>query len=469
MIFSIEDDLIAMQLEQLMTMKKELLHLQRITHFYCKNKEAPYIKTFRNIANSIQHYIDYIARIKKFIDKLHDKKEPYIFLAYHAFINKHIEEVLNGLKTNNIQISQEYEEFLDQFIPRPYLSRRYSSKSISIFIENQLNEILEKEATDLRTSVYWGYRNGYKMHPDEDMNEYKIETPFYYHELPYLIPNLFHELNHIVDSYRGDSERTSKYMRLEDKIKNIIDEKSGYWVDSKIDDDWSRYDEVLIPKIDKGLAEEIASDIFACDILGASYVFSAFHAIVSDNANDIFLIKKDNTVQLTFIDYFGDDFSEENKDTEIAKNFSKFFEIHLRLWIISMYVLEDHFFNLLPDAKDYLEKIITFLAHIFSVDMDSIDIKQEFNLEYAYSNKEPTYKDGFVNMHKAFQYMYSELRNPVKEHIREQYDTEIDYESIFNNIWKERIVNKNVVMHRNILRKEILQKVFNTNSGSENE
>lgn len=46
---SIKNNLISIQLEQLMTIKKEVLHIKRISNFFSLSNSNPYYKTHQNI------------------------------------------------------------------------------------------------------------------------------------------------------------------------------------------------------------------------------------------------------------------------------------------------------------------------------------------------------------------------------------------------------------------------------------
>ncbi len=430
---SIKNNLISIQLEQLMTIKKEVLHIKRISNFFSLSNSNPYYKTHQNIIKQIETIINSIKKLKDVVNAGDiSNLLPYKFLIIYQNNNNNIEKVLFNLRHVREQISQYNESSFNQYLPKPYVGRRYSSKAISIFIEAVTTEILDKNNNDILTSLLWDYRSGFESHFTNNDTYCTIETSFYYYELPYFIPNLFHELNHIL---LKPENVDSPYSGLRQKFIYTIET-------------FNKYEPIV--EIDKGLAEEIVSDIFAYDLLGYSYVFSLFYSIVSDGIPNLFYNPKNGAMD-SLPNFIG----PEMDDPRLQDIVQSVFEVQLRLALLVEYALNDEVINDI-DIYQELENINEFLGYIFRNPINNIHL----SLLNVYDRQKENKKNGFNALAKGFNNITEQLMQQLSKHKKNTLSLDMDYKNIFSSIWKDKLSNQNNIFHRNILRKGILEQIF---------
>jgi len=430
---SVKNNLTFIQLEQLMTIKKEVLHIKRISNFFSLSRDNPYYKTHQKILVQITRAIEDIKYLKdKIISDAENGHMPYKFLIQYQLNNHEIELLLFNLRHIREQISQYTESSFNQYLPKPYLGRRYSSKAISIFIEAVILEILNKNNNKIQTSLLWDYRSGFESHFKNEDSFCVIETSFYYYELPYFIPNLFHELNHILLK-KNNSEGAYNVLlkKFTHTIKNI-----------------NKNNPIVV--IDKGLAEEIVSDIFAYDTIGSSYVFSLFYSIVSDGMPQLFY-NRSNKKMDALLNYRGTDM-DDSRNQDIVQ---RVFEVQLRLKLLIEYALND---NSIVDEKvqQELKYIEEFLGYIYCNPIKYTDL----SLFHVYDKKGDSLKTGFNALMTGFDTTVDELILQVVEHHPPEVSLDMNYKDIFSSIWESKLTNQDTIYHRNILRKNILKQIF---------
>jgi len=436
---SIGNNLISIQLEQLMTIKKEVLHIQRISNFFSSSNKNPYFKTHQNIIKQTKAIIKNIKDLKDEVN-LHDfgKIIPYESLVIYQNNNNNIEEILFSLKQVKEQISQYNESSFNQYMPKPYLGRRYSSKAVSTFIENVTTEILEKSNNEIFTSLLWDYSSGFESHFANDNSYCAIETSFYYYELPYFIPNLFHELNHILLKPKSiDTLYCTLHQKYIHTIKTLNKDQFNI-------------------ELNEGLAEEIVSDIFAYDLLGYSYVFSLFYSIVSDGMPSLFY-NPDSKRADHFINYNSPDMDDPRHKNAVQR----VIEVQLRLSIIIEYALNGNIQN--ANIKKELEYIKEFLGYIYCNPVKNSSL----SLSGIYSKKSKNKKENFIAFRTGFDYIRDNLLRQTNGHEGGKLSLEMNYNKIFSDIWEQKLSSKDYILHRNILRKGILEQIFSDHDEKE--
>lgn len=428
----IKNNFVAIILEQLLTIKKELLHLKRICNFFTTEDECPYADIYIYNNKRIDIYLKQIDDIVQKLEKISTHHMAYEFMIYIDRIQKNIGNILEGVKLINNSIRQHNEESFNPYMPKAHHGRRYSSKAISTFIRNYMKEVLEKYAGDkeIKALIVWTFRHGFKA--EKNLNPKVIETAHYYYDLPYFIPNIFHELNHILFSLDNTSSEFDSYKNLDREYKNAIENNIKEF-GLKINDEFP---------------EEFISDLFAYDLLGVSYIYSCFYSIAYSGMDYLFTSNKTKIISLANFNKLKSKGENEFKDKA-----SHVFEINLRLRLLIMYALGDK--NLDSKIKKEINELDKFLRLLFfpnNADDKSLAVK--------YSQVSELLENNFNDLSEAMNKSLTVFRTFFINHKQIIFDGNIKYKQIFNDIWAEKLDKNNVIFHRNSLRERILKEIF---------
>ncbi|CAA6812169.1 MAG: Unknown protein [uncultured Sulfurovum sp.] len=433
----VKENYLVIQLEQLLTIKKELLHTKRICSYFSTNSD-PYADIYQYNLQRVNIFLNKIEDIKTSALKIQNKEKVYQFLIEVARLQKLITAVLDGLKLLKDSIRQHGEEAFNQYIPKADLGRRYSSKAISTFIRSYMTEVLDCCDNDknAKALIVWTFRNEFQS--KEKINPRAIETPHYYYDLPYFIPNIFHELNHIASSIPNPSDDFLPYKKLNSNIETtfkMIEKEHQF-------------------SINNGLAEEITSDIFAYDLLGPSYLYSSFYSIMYSGMDNLFLETEDSThYPLINLDI------NENSKQEEQDTFAHVIEIQLRMMILIQYALGDNSLN--DVTQQNIRDLQCVMQNTFNTEDTSSSLlhsyKSRIETGDAIDNQNFNH---FVNLIDRLNSSVESICENFTDHIIINFNSEINYKSIFMNIWQEKLQNSTMVFHRNSLREGILKQIF---------
>ena len=430
----VKRNFIVIILEQLLTIKKELLHLKRICNFFSTEKECPYSDIYIDNNTRINTFLKKIRLTKEKLETISTEDSAFIFMVYIDRVQKDIGLILDGVKLINNSIRQHNEESFNAYMPKAHQGRRYSSKAISTFIRNYMKEVLDEYADnedDIKALIVWTFRHGFKA--EKTLNPKVIETAHYYYDLPYFIPNIFHELNHILFSLNTTSSKFQTYKDLDKSYKKAI----GNQVKSaglEINDEFP---------------EEFISDLFAYDLLGPAYLFSCFYSISYSGMDYLFTSTESKQVSLVNFNLL-----VHNTQNEFRDKTSHVIEIHLRLRLLIRYALGDNTID--SDTKKDIKALENFLLLIFFTESED-----EKSLYCQYKNSSELFLRSFDNLSKSINKSIQIFANYFRNHKEILFNGNIEYKKVFNEIWKEKLDNNNVVFHRNSLRKRILKEIFN--------
>ena len=452
---NISSQFLSLQKNKLVIIKKELLHQKRVASFFRANKETVYANNFKPLEEMIDVCIGKISEINDKSSTLHSDFEnaklvPFVYLTQYARIEKEIKSLLKDVLLIGNKMAQITEERFDQYIPKPYLERRYSNKAITFFLEEYLKKLLNDNSTTTSQEIInvWGVNSKYRLHHIEGYP--LIENSFWYYEISRLIPLLVHEVGHIV------VEKNEQYRQLK---KNIEKSVFAYPLD-------------LLKE--KTLVDEILSDFFAFEQHGEAYICALFYNTIYENFDLLYYDILNNATYAP----------DPNPDTDPISR--KSFEIFVRLrCLIEIYEEGIDAEDKDEALKKHIDEIKNFMKYFYSDDQESLratDDKKEYSLGYIYKEHYPALYKRYIDVCSDYSTMYKNIANHVMEAMtktdEQQLDEEksnyglvneganndcifpkeiaIDYEIIFKNIWKDHI-ETNSWEHPNILRKYILK------------
>jgi len=223
------------------------------------------------------------------------------FILLYDYIKIEIEEMLLTIEALYTKMNQLFGEMLNQYLPYPtFFGRRFSSNELMMFLDNffqYLNcEIYGGEGGENSIVLGWSYNSEfrYKILRNRDikrtnytythLSDY-IELPYWYYELPLLIPAITHEVVSLPIK-KKKLEKEFRYRRAYEKFRkellHFFEDRSNNLV-REIGDilgyEWI-VDELSI---------EIFSDIVAYKIHGKSYVYTLFHNLLAEGVARDFL------------------------------------------------------------------------------------------------------------------------------------------------------------------------------------
>ena len=450
-----------LQKNKLVIIKKELLHQKRVASFFRANEETVYANNFKPLEEMIGVCIAKISEINDISSTLYSDFEnaklvPFVYLTQYARIEKQIRSLLKDVLLIGNKMAQITEERFDQYIPKPYLERRYSNKAITFFLEEHLKKLLGDNIATVPQEIInvWGVNSKYRLHHIEDYP--LIENSFWYYEISRLIPLLVHEVGHIV------VEKNEQYRQLK---KNIEKSVFAYPLD-------------LLKE--KTLVDEILSDFFAFEQHGEAYICALFYNTIYENFD---LLYYDMLNNATYV-------PDPNPDIDPISR--KSFEIFVRLrCLIEIYEEGIDSNDKDKDLQKHISEIKNFMKYFYFEGQDSTGDEKKPSLRYIYKEYYPALYERYMDVCSDYSTMYKSIANHVMEAMTktddQQFNEEksnyglvsegantdytfpkeidIDYEEIFKNIWKDHI-NDNNWKHPNILRKNILKQfdLFSTSS-----
>ena len=418
-----------LQIDKLVVCKKELEHLHRIVCFYRSGTNDVYSKSFENIEDNVKDLYKSISKLSEEISSLNNEK-PFKFLTYYALNEKRIENIIEQIGLLKDKVMQNTEEHFEQYIPKVLLGRRYSNKALTYFMEKYFYEILSCNGIEDQKPIFvWEHGNDYNVLKAEDrfdLNKHSIiKNAFWYYEIPYLIPNLIHEIGHILNQNR-------EYQQFKKELDQIIEQPYKF--------------------ADPGFVEEIYGDIIGYLYGGTSYILALFYSIAYKSFNILFFN----------IEYEDIQYIKPDKNTI---DWRRFIEINIRLsLLIEIFENDENTKTISDEIKNHIRCIKMFINKYISYEENENEL-------FSIYKRIPIYADNY----KEILDVINVWRNAVLASLdifESGYATNefiTKYKPIFPCLWEQKIKKEDKWLHKNNLREMLLKKVFENGTEIESE
>jgi len=463
--FSITKSLKLMQIEKMVIVLKELKHIQNILDFFSGYKEDNKTHESKPIKKNINLLQKDIKALQKKIETLQSIHENMssdslmLFLIKYDYIRTQIEDLLGVIDALYHKMQQQFGETLNQYLPYPILGRRFSNNGIMMYLNNYYREMLkeflgttEVKRTSSQLILGWNFKTGFKYrifvnreikregYNKESYNNY-IDLPYWYYELPMLLPSVTHEVAAI--ALRNPHEHIARlFQALKHELHNFLMDTNNNFV-QKVQDIIG-YDEY-----GDELAKEIMSDVIAFQVHKEAYVHALFHNVIAEKLSKDYLKvmhkKKDEYLKIVPNEWY----FNQKKDHAILR-------LHFLLHLIK------------DKSSSNYSDMLKILNTLMPLD-NYAKIQEGFSKTYQYNY--PNFKSSYQSVQN---YLMQTL-NVLKiwhENNREKFKdipTPIEEESpSFKRLWEERYTiqlesqqsyQPNMVMHQSNFRQEIHSKI----------
>ena len=449
------------QVEKMVIILKEMEHIENILKFY-EGYEAESSKPLKPIKKNIEFLKKDInnlrdkIRIMKGINKQFFNKDTetshtnILLIIQYDYVRTQIEDMLRVIQALYNKMGQLFGEALNQYLPYPILGRRYSNNSIMIYLENYYREMFNTFCNKGEPELIlgWNYHTGFKYrtfvsrdikrddYQDDTYNNY-IDLPYWYYELPFLLPSITHEVMYI--ALRNPKKNLKEtYQSLKKDIDNFFNDNKNNLV-QKIQDIIG-YDEYV-----EDLSKEIICDLYGYKIHGEAYINALFHDIIGEK------LAKDYLKIIHFKDKNGNN-TEESKLIPsdwcfLQKKDHSILRLH---FLLKIHPKRDKEFK---QMQEILDSIMPLRTNVMK------DIKEGF--ESIYTHNYPNFKPSFLIVQNYLEQLLTCFTTWLNNN---KFETEdIEYAPDFNEIWEKRYTqleeNGDTVPHQNNFRRHILCKV----------
>ncbi|WP_066360905.1 hypothetical protein [Aliarcobacter cryaerophilus] len=443
--------LISFQKEQNRIIVGELNNLNTIIKFFSKQeKKIQNRKLPRNIDKDIEILITNVLNIETLLNeyKVFSEKNALILAILYDKNKKEYVEIYKKLNFITKSIEQNLFDSLNQFIPRPFLGKKYSSKALitklNDYHENLFLNITNKKM-EFKVNTFWDFNDKFlcDISSKYSDNSY-ISFPYGYYELPYILPVMMHECSHII-------------LKNTDVFKDLLDDMDDnlrFILDYKIkgtihDTSFNRLNEIVNTR---EYAEDIVSDIISLKVYGLSYLLTFFHiAYGFDIHNEGVIVSNDDF----------DDFKISNWNFTTDKDF-----LILRFtFLLSILELGND-----EENKAIIESIRWYLQ-LFDIKNDNPHSLNTLIKESPYTKKYDVIYKSYETNRSIVELL---LENLSKIYDKEYLDNLIslkieDFKTIdFNRLWHNRFnnfnKNQNIVPDKSEFRKILHSFLDNTDS-----
>jgi len=462
---SITKSLQLMQIEKMVIVLKELKHIQNILDFFSGYKEDNETHESKPIKKNIHYLQKDIKALQKKINTLqsihHNMSSDSLtlFLIKYDYIRTQIEDLLGVIDALYHKMQQQFGETLNQYLPYPILGRRFSNNGIMMYLNNYYREMLKEfsNTTDDKRSpsqliLGWNFKTGFKYrifvnreikregYNKESFNNY-IDLPYWYYELPMLLPSVTHEVASI--ALRNPHEHIKEpFQSLKNELHNFLMDTNNNFV-QKVQD--------IIGYTEYGdeLAKEIMSDVIAFRVHKEAYLHALFHNVIAEKLSKDYLkvIHEDTNEYFKIVPnewYFN-----QKKDHAI-----------LRLHFL-LYLVEDK-------SSTSHSNMLKILNTLMPLD-NHHKIQEGFSKTYQYNY--PNFKSSYQSVQNYLMQTLNVLKiwhDKNREELKNIPTPKEENSPSFERLWEDRdkIQNdntKNMVMHQNNFRQEIHRKISKIN------
>ncbi|HIP11265.1 MAG TPA: hypothetical protein EYG73_00965, partial [Arcobacter sp.] len=470
---SIKKSLRLLQVEKMVIILKELEHMKTILDFFngypnnddkcdnTNNQNKPIKKNIAYLKNDIRDLEREILQLQGISNGLKNT-ESMLFIIQYDYIRTQIEDMLRVIQALYNKMQQLFGETLNQYLPYPVFGRRYSNNGIMMYLGNYYREMLKTFSPNHSNKLMlgWNYRTGFRYrvfvnrelqrenYKEDTYNDY-IDLPYWYYELPILLPSITHEVAYI--SLRDPApEMKVPYNNLKDALKDFFEDTNNVFV-QKVQD-------ILAYE---SYAEELSKVVF-CDVIsykahGVSYIHALFHDILGEKlAKDYLKIihhgkKEKKSFKLTSNEWY----FIQKKDHSILR-------LHFLLHLLQE---ED------KENNDYLSMLnmLNTLMPLNKSDMDNKKIQGNIGFSKIYTHHYPNLKGSYFSVQNYLAQLLIELKKWEKSNQHTISTINVPTESPpFDKLWNARYrvqqkfdnpktldEKKDMVVHQNMFRREI--------------
>jgi len=482
---SIKKSLRLLQIEKMVIILKELRHMKTILDFFNGYKDPnskeenyqnkPIKKNIAYLKEDIQSLEKEILALQDISDGLKNS-ESMLFILQYDYIRTQIEDMLRVIQALYNKMQQLFGETLNQYLPYPVLGRRYSNNGIMMYLGNYYREMLKTFSPEHTNKLMlgWNYRTGFQYrifvnqelnrvdYQDDTYNDY-IDLPYWYYDLPILLPSITHEVVHI--SLRKPTETLQKpYKALKIILKDFFEDTNNIFV-QKVQDVLA-YDAYAID-----LGEVIFCDLISYKTHGVAYLHALFHDILGEKlAKDYLKIihcptSKQKSFKLTSNEWY----FIQKKDHSILR-------LHFLLHILNTET---------PNYEDHkiMKEMLDAMMPLNFDDIHNHNIQGEQGFSKVYLHNHPNFKESYLSVQNYLAQLLIKLKE-WEEKNRKDINA-IDRPEVspdFTKLWHKRYTiqknfnnpkkmdeKKDLVLHQNMFRKEIHTKVSKIKYLEENE
>ena len=414
----IKNSLKLLHLEKFLIIKKEIGFIENILKYYKGYKDNRINPAKHNIDKLINDIDSLKYRIKN-LEAISRKRKRTIleedsnvnFILFYDYTKIQIEEMLLVIEALYTKMNQLFGEMLNQYLPYPtFFGRRYSSIGLMMYLDNYYQKVLKSLIVSNESNneykdqlvLGWSYNSGFKhkMLRNRDIQRvnynYKthnnyIELPYWYYELPFLIPAITHEVVSIAIREKNSKIRPA-YKNFKHHIKKFFNDKSNKLV--------RRVSEILgYNWVVRELSKELFADIVSYKIHGFSYILTVFHNLLGENIAKDFLeieYSRDGTKVHRYN-------IKANDWIFSAKREHNLLRLHLLLTLFK------EFEENTSEYKEAIEQMEELLNTVMVLDSQKEPNKDSF--EYYYLTSNPGNKSTYNAVKNYMQQLYTHIKN----------------------------------------------------------
>ncbi len=468
---TINKSLRLLQLEKMVIILKEMEHIDNIFRFYegykeeSDNQKKPIKKNIKFLKQDIENLRTKIKIIKNINQHLYNQdlkiySSNVLFIVQYDYIRTQIEDMLRVIQALYNKMGQLFGEALNQYIPYPILGRRYSNNTMMMYLENYYRKMLDlfSDNTDYNENtpqliLGWNYRTGFQYrtfvnrdikrdnYKDDTYNNY-IDLPYWYYELPFLLPSITHEVIHI--ALRNPEKKLKKiYDSLNVKLEDFFEDTSNDFV-QKIQDI------IGYKEYTQDLTKEIICDLYGYKIHKESYIYALFHNVIGEKlAQDYLKIihgseKNNKTKKIEKCNLLANDwFFLQKKDHAILR-------LHFLLKIHSDKTTDNKEFNQMQNLLDSIMPLKK---------SKTPNSGFEYIYTYNYPNFKPSYEsvqNYLMQLLECLNIWFSSIKNEIK---LEEMENSPDFNKIWQQRFKQMDNDKDIVPHQNNFRRHLKEKI----------
>ncbi|MRI83011.1 MAG: hypothetical protein C6I00_01195 [Nitratiruptor sp.] len=300
---TIKKSLRLLQQEELLIITKELEFIGNILDYfygYEQERENPSKKNIQKLRYDIDVLYGRIENLRQ-LSSYHTAKSrvDLEFILIYDYIRIEIEEMLSTIEALYTKMNQLFGEMLNQYLPYPtFFGRRYSSNELMIFLDNLFQDInfqiYQKGSDSNRIVLGWSYNSEFRYkilrnreikrtnYTYTNLSDY-IELPYWYYELPLLIPAITHELISLpIKKRRSYYRYKDAYEEFRALLRTFFEDHSNYLVQEI--GDILGYEWII-----NELSTDIFADMAAYRLHGPSYLYTLFHNLLGEGTARDFL------------------------------------------------------------------------------------------------------------------------------------------------------------------------------------
>lgn len=249
---------------------QEIAYEKQIVKYFMQDKKSTCHDSneiFKDIYTHLEQLEDKIKVLGKYLN-VDFNTNLFYFLCKYDYVRNVLKDILSNFGLINKNFYQVLEIGLNQYLPKPILSRSYSYKGIHEYLLTQLNRFLKDIEIEKNIEIVWDFKEHYEV-----SGLGYIESSFYHQDMPMNFSIYAHEIGHVLlQEKKVLSDFYDEYARYSDKIL--------------LSDDFKGYDEYIDVA---DICDEILCDLFGYFYFGDGYMFSYISELAGSELDISFL------------------------------------------------------------------------------------------------------------------------------------------------------------------------------------